>query len=65
LEKDDFYNLVLKTKLSENEIIEKFKKYDENINLKKLFEEDDNSFYELNISKDSLLRKELLENVSS
>jgi hypothetical protein len=47
----------------ENEILEKLKKYDENISLKRLFQEEENNFYELNIDKNSLLRKELLENV--
>lgn len=54
---------MIKTKLSQEDVLKLLGKYDENLKLVFQFDEDDFSVYELTVSKNSLLRQELLENI--
>lgn len=65
IETKDWYTLMLKTKLSQDDVINTLKKYDENIKIDLLFNEEGYNYFELTISEDSLLRQELLEDVES
>lgn len=57
------YTLMLKSKLIKEDILKLLKKFDENISLSELFEEEGTYYYELTIKENSLLKKELLENI--
>lgn len=65
LQNGDDYVLMLKSKLSKENILSTLKKFDENISLNDMFEEDEYHYFELTIKENSLLKQELLENIDS
>lgn len=63
LDNNGYYNLYLKTNLGISQIQETLLKYDSNLRIQLLFQEWWYNYYELNTSKESILREELLENI--
>lgn len=59
------YTIMLKSKLTKEDILKLLNKFDKNISLNDMFEEDWLSYFELEILENSLLKKELLENIDS
>ena len=59
------YNLMLKTKLTKEDILNLLNKFDKNISLNDMFEEEWYNYYEVIINENSILKKELLENIES
>ena len=59
------YTLMLKSKLTKEDILKLLNKFDKNISLNDMFEEDGFSYFELEILENSLLKKELLENIDT
>jgi hypothetical protein len=56
---------MLKTKQSEIETKTLLTKYDEEIQLKLLFNDEGDNYFELTLSEESKIRKELLEDVET
>ncbi len=65
LKKDDFYRLIIKTKENKNDLLKKYRKFDEKLKIDFLYSESKQNYYEFFVSNDSIFRKEILEDIGS
>lgn len=59
------YSIIIRTKYSKSKVKKLFEAFDSTIKLEKMYEIDEESYFEVFIDKDSIFRQEMLEDIES